>query len=41
MPFLNLMTLGFDIVLFEEDSKELWITETKSGEIQKKTKKCK
>lgn len=29
---------GFDIVLFEEDSKELWITETKSGEIQKNKK---
>ena len=41
-PFFNMeessFKKGFDIVLFEEDSKELWITETKSGEIQKKQK---
>lgn len=41
-PFFNMeessFKKGFDIVLFEEDSKELWITETKSGEIQKNKK---
>lgn len=41
-PFFNIeegsFKKGFDIVLFEEDSKELWITETKSGGIQKNQK---